>query len=364
MRYYIIAGEASGDLYGHLLIKEINHQDDSAVIRFVGGDRMSSTDAELFRHHKEISFMGYQEVIKNLGTIKRFLDATKKDIQGFNPDKIIYIDFPGFNLKLAEWAKSQSYQNIYFICPKIWAWKKNRYKKIIKYIDEMICIFPFEGAFLKDLGIESKYYGHPLVKSLSNYRHDSAEAVINQIAVLPGSRKQELKYLLPVLSKLATDNQEIEFKFSRVKHIPLSYYTKYLNLDLPNVFLFEESVYQLLQESEAAIVTSGTATLEAAIIGVPQLVVYKTDWASYSIAKKLVQLDYISLPNLINGESLIAELIQTDCTAENIQRKLAEITTADAINQVKAGYDKMRGLLQGDDVMEQIAQDVTTRSIA
>ena len=354
MKYFIIAGEASGDIYGYSIIQSIINQDPQAQFAGIGGDKMNSFEAHSFTSNTAFSVMGYKDVLKNLGKLNNLFKSTKIKIKRFQPDAIIFIDYPGFNLRMAKWAKKNKFRTIFFICPKIWAWKKYRYKSIKSSVDQLISILPFEEKFLENLGIKSQYFGHPLAQKIEAFKRSQNVEKKDQIAILPGSRKQELKAILPIVNQMVKYNNNTKYIISKVKHIPLNFYEKYLDKN-DHYSLSESDSYNILLESSLAVVTSGTATLECALLGTPQVVVYKTDLLSYSIAKRLVQLDYISLPNLILDRGIVRELIQDECTKDNILDELKKLKNKVHLDQVEKDYKKLNNILFDKDAMDKIA---------
>ncbi len=326
MKYYIIAGEASGDLHGSNLIKEIQKLDANADIRCWGGDKMQATGAKLVKHYKELAFMGFVEVIKNLPAILKNIKFCKTDISSFNPDVIIFIDYPGFNLRMAKWAKENNYKTVFYISPQVWAWKENRVKGIKKYIDKMIVILPFEKDFYKKWNYEVEYVGHPLVEVIENFKSQHPEIRIseNTIALLPGSRKQEIQIKLPVMLEASKNFPGYEFVVAKAPSIEDDFYEDFIK-DYANVKMIANETYLLLMKSVAALVTSGTATLETALFGVPEIVCYRAGNISYQIAKRLVKLKFICLVNLIMNREVVRELIQNDLTPEKITTELKKI---------------------------------------
>ena len=326
MKYYIIAGEASGDLHGSNLIKEIQKLDTDANIRCWGGDKMQATGATLVKHYKELAFMGFVEVIKNLPAILKNIKFCKTDISSFNPDVIIFIDYPGFNLRMAKWAKENNYKTVFYISPQVWAWKENRVKGIKKYIDKMIVILPFEKDFYKKWNYEVEYVGHPLVEVIENFKSQHPEIRIseNTIALLPGSRKQEIQIKLPVMLEASKNFPGYEFVVAKAPSIEDDFYEDFIK-DYANVKMIANETYLLLMKSVAALVTSGTATLETALFGVPEIVCYRAGNISYQIAKRLVKLKFICLVNLIMNREVVRELIQNDLTPEKITTELKKI---------------------------------------
>ncbi len=354
MKYYIIAGEASGDLHGSNLIKELRKVDAQANIRCWGGDMMQAAGALLVKHYKELAFMGFTEVIKNLGTILRNLDYCKQDIVTYHPDAVIFIDYPGFNLRIARWAKQQHYKTIYYISPQVWAWKESRVKAIRKTVDKMIVILPFETAFYKKWQYPVNYVGHPLVEVIESIkkqipatdhmpsRSDSSEKII---ALLPGSRKQEILKKLPIMLELSTIYPEHHFIIAQAPGQENSFYEGLLR-DHKNVTAVKNDTYNLLAMSDAALVTSGTATLETALFGVPEVVCYKGSPVSYWIAKRLIKVKYICLVNLIMDKEVVKELIQDELTVENLQKELNLLLYDDTRKaQLQHDYANLKKLL-------------------
>ncbi|HZI68605.1 MAG TPA: lipid-A-disaccharide synthase [Hanamia sp.] len=326
MKYYLIAGEASGDLHGSNLIKEIQKMDTNADIRCWGGDKMKATGATLVKHYKDLAFMGFAEVIKNLPAILRNFKFCKNDISNFKPDVIVFIDYPGFNLRMAKWAKENGFKTVFYISPQVWAWKENRVKNFKRDIDKMIVILPFEKAFFQKWNYEVEYVGHPLADVIENFKSDHPEIKVDEktIALLPGSRKQEINAKLPVMLEATKSFPGYNFVIGKAPSIEDQFYQNFIN-KYPNVNAIANDTYSLLMKSTAALVTSGTATLETALFGVPEIVCYKASNLSYQIAKRLVKLKFICLVNLIMDKEVVRELIQNDLTAENIAIELKKI---------------------------------------
>lgn len=332
MKYYIIAGEASGDLHGANLIKALKVEDKEPLFRFVGGDQMESQVGEKpFLHISEMAFMGFIEVIKNLKTISRNLKKVKEAILDFNPDTLILIDYPGFNIRIASFAKKHNIKVCYYISPKIWAWNQSRVHKIKKVVDHMFCILPFEVDFYKRFNMEVNYVGNPLLDAISSYRFNPNFLTDNNltkrpiIALLPGSRIMEIEKILPDMLGLYYAFPQHQIIIAAAPNLSTSFYQNIIgNLEVPLVF---DQTYDLLKHAEVAVVTSGTATLEAGILKVPQVVVYKANPISVAIARKLIKVKYISLVNLINGFLSVIELIQTECNTSNIKEELGKILT-------------------------------------
>ena len=328
MKYYLIAGERSGDLHASNLMKALLVKDPEAEFRFFGGDYMQAVANTLVVHNRELAFMGFWEVITNLNTISKFIKQCKNDITSYQPDAIILVDYAGFNLKIAKYAKKEGFKVLFYISPKVWAWNQKRALKIKQRVDHMFAILPFEVDFYKGFGWEDvTYVGSPVAEAVENHQVNNnflAEHSLDSnekiIAVLPGSRKQELDHILPTIEQAISDNPQLHFCIAAVKSLPSELYDSVNNLD--NTTLIFDETYDLLAHASAAIVTSGTATLETALWKVPQVVVYKANWFSYNVAKALVKVEFISLVNLIMDKEVIKELIQKDCTASNISNEL------------------------------------------
>lgn len=332
MKYYIIAGETSGDLHGANLIKALKQEDSEATFRIVGGNQMeAAANQKALIHTSEMAFMGFVEVIKNLRTITKNLKKVKEDILAFRPDTVILIDFPGFNLKIASFAKQNHIKTCYYISPKIWAWNQGRVHKIKKIVDHMFCILPFEVDFYKKFGMKVDYVGNPLLDAISSYSYNPNFREQNKlteqpiIALLPGSRKMEIEEILPEMIDLYFSFPKHQLVIAGAPNFDEDYYRRYIgDLDIPVVF---DQTYDLLKNAEAAVVTSGTATLETGILKVPQVVVYKANPISIWLARKLIKVKFISLVNLINNYLSVIELIQNDCTSSNIKDEIGKITT-------------------------------------
>ncbi|MCU0381760.1 MAG: lipid-A-disaccharide synthase [Chitinophagaceae bacterium] len=327
MKYYIIAGEASGDLHGSNLIKEIRKLDPDASVRCWGGDLMQAAGATLVKHYRDLAFMGFVEVVRHLGTILRNMSFCKKDILAFNPDLVIFIDYPGFNIPIAEFAKDKGFKTVYYISPQVWAWKEGRVKTLRKVIDKMLVILPFEKDFYRTWNYEVEYVGHPLVEVVEPFRKsDIASTILDLplIALLPGSRKQEIAAKLPVMLEVTRHFPGYRFAVAQAPSIDDAFIQSFTR-NYPQVEIRKGATYPLLRESSAALVTSGTATLETALIGVPEVVCYKGSPISYAIAKKVIRVKYISLVNLIMDREVVKELIQQDLTVDNLRKELTKI---------------------------------------
>ena len=355
MKYYIIAGEASGDLHGSNLIKELKLLDTQADIRCWGGDKMEAAGATLVKHFRDLAFMGFVEVIVNLRTIFKNLAFCKADILQYKPDVLLLIDYPGFNLRIAEWAKQQGFKVVYYISPQVWAWKANRVKKMKQCIDKMLVILPFEKDYYKTKWQwEVEYVGHPLVQVIDNSEWSMVNgewSIINSenntaiIAVLPGSRKQEIKIKLPIMLDAAKNFPDYHFVVAKAPGVDEGFYNELL-ASYKNVSSVSNRTYDLLGKAKAALVTSGTATLETALFGVPEVVCYKGNAASYQIAKRLIKIKYICLVNLIMDKEVVKELIQDKLTVENITYELNDILYNPARQQqIKKEYADLKNLL-------------------
>jgi len=358
MKYYIIAGEASGDLHGSNLIRELMRLDSSALIRCWGGDKMQEAGGELVKHYRELAFMGFTEVIMNLRTIFQNLKFCKEDILQFKPDALILIDYPGFNLRIAKWAKQQGLftesggKIIYYISPQVWAWKANRVKTMKECIDKMIVILPFEKDYYKTRwNWEVEYSGHPLVEEIERHKAQGTRNKFSDrpiVALLPGSRKQEIAKKLPVMLEVSKDFPDYQFIIAQAPSVDESFYKRFTQ-QYSNVSIANNKTYDLLLQAKAALVTSGTATLETALFGVPEVVCYKGSFLSYQIGKRLVNVKYISLVNLIMDKLVVKELIQNDLTIENLKKELTGLLTDEKrIAEIKADYAALKTLLGQD----------------
>ena len=363
MKYYIIAGEASGDLYGSKLIDEIFSIDKQAEIRFWGGDNMIKSGGYNVKHIKELAFMGFYEVLKNIITIVRNINFCKNDIKEFNPDKIIYIDYPGFNLKICKWAKNNGYKNYYYISPQIWAWKENRIKTIKNNIDKLFVIFPFEKEYYqKKFNMEVEFYGHPLIEQIDNFNSSKEFLKKNKITkereiitLLPGSRLQEINSMLPIFLTLKKHYSNYELIVAGVKNVNKSVYQPAKDLDVKVIY---NQTYDLLYHSKIAIVTSGTASLECALFNVPQIVCYKTSSISYFIGKSLVNISFISLVNIILKKGTVKELIQNDLTEKNLVNELSNLLNDYRVSDIINEYSKIYSMLSIKGTSKKIATSI------
>jgi lipid-A-disaccharide synthase len=324
MKYYLIAGEASGDLHGANLMKAILKNDPEAEFRFWGGDKMQAVGGTLVKHYRELAFMGFVEVLMNILTIRKNFDFCRKELVHFAPDVVVMIDYPGFNLRMAKFVHEKGMKVAFYISPTIWAWKQSRVYKVKKYVDRMMVILPFEKEFYARFDYQADFVGHPLLDELAGEVPVAREDFLKQNdlqdkpigAVLPGSRAQEIKKILPVMAKVADEFPRYQFIVAGVKSVSE---TVYSGFGIPVVF---DQTHALLRQAQAALVASGTATLETALLDVPQVVGYKLNVLSYYVAKLLVHLRFISLVNLILDKEVVKELIQNDFTRVNVAKEL------------------------------------------
>ncbi len=351
MKYYIIAGEASGDLHGSKLITALKEVDSAANFRVWGGDLMEAAGATLNKHYRDLAFMGFWEVVKNLKTILHNFDICKKDILEYQPSVLILIDYPGFNLRMAKWAKKNGIKVFYYISPQIWAWHSSRVHQIKEVVDRMFVILPFEKAFYEKYQVQVDFVGHPLLDSLVDIPLDPDFRQKHQldpkdiIALLPGSRRQEISKMLEKMLAMVAQFPAYQFIIAAAPSIPKTYYQTLLqqaNLENIQVKIVEGNTYQLLRQAKAALVTSGTATLEAALLDVPQVVCYTGNPLSYQIAKRLINVDYISLVNLILNRNLVTELIQNDFNKEKLNTSLQQILQTENAQKIRDGYVELR----------------------
>ena len=363
MKYYIIAGEASGDLHGSNIIKEIKHLDPSASIRAWGGDLMKDAGASLVKHYRDLAFMGFLEVIKNLPTILQNIKFCKQDIDAWQPDVLVLIDYPGFNLRIADWAKKNGFKVVYYIAPQVWAWKENRVKKMKLCIDKMFCILPFEKEYFKNKwNWDVTYVGHPLLPVITSFKSTNPLVTDNKkvIALLPGSRKQEIIKMLPIMLSVTPHFPNYTFMVAQAPGQDAPFYNRFL-MGYSNVTLIKNSTYELLTIADAALVTSGTATLETALFKVPEVVCYKTSNFSYQIAKWLVKIKFISLVNLIMDKEIVQEIIQENLTEQQLTTALRNITENETKrNELMDNYESLHTLLAagGGDASAKVAQEI------
>lgn len=359
MKYYIIAGEASGDLHGSNLIKALMALDSNARIRCWGGDKMAGTGAELVEHYKNTAFMGFIEVLFNLRKILRFISDCKADITSFKPDVLVLIDYPGFNIRIAEWAKKKGMKVVYYITPQVWAWHKSRVHTLGKYTDRLLVILPFEPAFFDQYHYHATYVGHPLLDAINQFQPSETLQKTSKplLALLPGSRKQEIRYILPVMLE-ACRSIEADVALAGAPSISDDIYQSMIEEAglMGKVTLFRNQTYDILAKSDYAWVGSGTATLETALFGVPQIVCYKGHPVSYAIAKRIVKIPYISLVNLIAGKEIVKELIQENLTVSHIIQEMENLQKNK--NDIKEKYKILRDQLGHEGASARTAEEI------
>jgi len=344
LKYFVLAGEASGDKQAALLCKAIFQNDPDASITGWGGEDMTSVGVHITKHYRDLAYMGFVEVIKHIPAILRNFKLCKAEILKLKPDALVLVDYPGFNLRMAAWAHEHNIPVYYYISPQLWAWHTSRVHKIKKAVRRMYVILPFEKEFYAKYGMEAVYIGHPLAMAVPkeiDLIHDFKKGYI---ALLPGSRKHEVELILPVMVELAKLLPEKHFQVAAVSNLPASLYESIISKQ-KNIVVVKDGMHKVLYESEAAIVTSGTATLETALTGTPQVVVYKGNPFSYQIAKRLIKVPYIALVNLVAGKKLVPELIQKECTADNMKQTLLEILKPGNYQDIQAGYIELKKLL-------------------
>ena len=345
MKYYLIAGEASGDLHGANLMKALKEEDPHAEFRFYGGDKMLAEGGTLVKHYGEMAFMGFTEVVMNLRAILRNMKACKADVLSYQPDALVLIDFPGFNLKIAEFARKKGLKVCYYISPKVWAWNQKRVLKIKRDVDKLFCILPFEVDFFKSWGMDVDYVGNPLLDEVAQFKANNNFSIQNKInnkpviALLPGSRRQEIERLLPPMLEMLPHFGDYNFVIAAAPTFDEAYYHQFTGQN--QVTLVFDQTYNLLTVAHAAIVASGTATLETALFHVPQVVVYKGGKISIAIARMLIKIKFISLVNLIMDRPVVAELIQQECNEVNLRKNLTAITAGPAREKMLTDYDSL-----------------------
>ena len=364
MKYYILAGEASGDLHASNLMKAIKEKDPNAEFRFWGGDLMQQQGGALVSHYKERAFMGFFEVLKNLKKILGFIKFCKKDIANFQPDHIIFIDNSGFNLRIAKWAKQQGFNTNYYIAPQVWASRASRVEDIKRDIDKLFVTLPFEESFYKKYNYPVHFVGHPLLDAIGDRKpinelafrkkHQLSDKPI--ITLLPGSRKQEITKMLSVMLKMVAKFPNYQFVIAGAPSQDYTFYEKFLKNK--NVKFITGKTYDLLSVAYAALVTSGTATLETALFKVPQVVCYKGSWISYQIAKRIITLQYISLVNLIMDKEVVTELIQNDFTEKNLEKELKKILQQPKREQIFTDYFTLEQKLGGSGASKRVAEGI------
>jgi lipid-A-disaccharide synthase len=368
MKYYLIAGEASGDLHGSNLIKALRKKDAQAEIRCWGGGLMEAAGGVLVKHYKELAFMGFLEVILNIRTIFNNIRFCKKDIENYRPDVIVFIDYPGFNFQIAKWARKKGFRTQYYISPQIWAWKEGRIKDIKRDIDHLYVILPFEKDFYETKHqYKVDFVGHPLLDAIhdrktileSEFKKQNGLDERPIIALLPGSRKQEIRKMLQIMLSVVENFKAYQFVIAGAPGQDEGFYSSFLRKK--NVHWVNQKTYDLLSVSKAALVTSGTATLETALFKVPEVVCYKGSWISYQIAKRIISLDHISLVNLIMGKAVVKELIQSDLNTSNLTRELEKLLNEKFRNKILQDYEALEQKLGGAGASENTARLIIER---
>jgi lipid-A-disaccharide synthase len=355
MKYFIIAGEASGDLHASNLVKQLRRLDSMAICRGWGGDLMQEQGVEILKPIHELAFMGFVEVVANLPTILRNFKSCKEQILEFKPDVVLCVDYPGFNLRMVEWAKKKGYKTAYYISPTVWAWKENRIEKIRKYVDEMMCILPFEKQFYKERGVPVHYVGHPSVGVIEEEKKKTSHLGHKKvIALLPGSRVQEVNKMLPVMLEAISAFTDYEVVIAQAPNLDRTVFEPFLRKR--HFELLKYQTYDILKVSHLALVTSGTATLEAALFNVPQVVCYIANPISYAIAKRLVKVKYISLVNLILNRESVTELIQQDLTVERLREEIKSLLSdTPRRKQILSDYQELSQQLKEGDASQNAA---------
>ena len=365
MKYYLIAGEASGDLHGANLMRALAEIDPQAQIRFRGGDRMEADAGKLIKHNRDLAFMGFWEVVTNLRTILRNIDLCKGDITAYQPDALIFIDYPGFNMRIAKWAKQQGIPTHYYISPQIWAWKENRIKAIRRDVDAMYVILPFEKDFYEGKHQYPVHFvGHPLLDAIAARREVSMEVFKREnglderpiIALLPGSRKQEIAKMLSVMLSVVGSYHTYQFVIAGAPSLGYDFYRQFIREE--KVHFVSGKTYDLLSHAPAALVPSGTATLETALFRVPEVVCYRGNWISYQIAKRVISLKYISLVNLIMDAPVVTELIQGDLNTRNLKVELDKLLDPAYRDKLQRDYQALRERLGNEGASRRTAQAI------
>ena len=365
MKYYLIAGEASGDLHGANLMRALAEIDPQAQFRFWGGDRMEAVGGKLIKHYRDLAFMGFWEVVTNLRTILRNIDLCKGDITAYQPDALIFIDYPGFNMRIAKWAKQQGIPTHYYISPQIWAWKENRIKAIRRDVDAMYVILPFEKDFYEGKHQYPVHFvGHPLLDAIAARREVSMEVFKREnglderpiIALLPGSRKQEIAKMLSVMLSVVGSYHPYQFVIAGAPSLGYDFYRQFIREE--NVHFVSGKTYDLLSHAHAALVTSGTATLETALFRVPEVVCYRGNWISYQIAKRVISLKYISLVNLIMDAPVVTELIQGELNTRNLKVELDKLLDPAYRDKLQRDYQALRERLGNKGASRRTAQAI------
>jgi lipid-A-disaccharide synthase len=353
VKYYILTGEASGDLHASNLVKALRRADEMATFRAWGGNHLQEAGVQPVKHIRDLAFMGFVEVLANLPAILRNFNFCKKDILDFKPDLLILVDYPGFNMRMAEWAKKRGMKTVYYITPQVWAWKQKRAFKLGRISDLILTILPFEKEFFKTFEVDAHYVGHPLLDALANFTKPNPE--VGRVAILPGSRKMEIRNMLPVMLEAADSFPNYRFVIAGAPSVDKAYYESFLQgRNIPVVF---GKTYSIIAESQAAWVTSGTATLETALLGTPQVVCYRGNPISYQIVKRWIRVPYISLVNLVINKMLVRELIQNELNPENLRSELNRLMHENPYTKdIENGYRELREKLGGEGASRRAAE--------
>lgn len=351
---YIVAGEASGDLHGANLVAELLKSYPNLKIDAWGGDRMRAAGANVEKHYKELAFMGFIEVLKNLKTIFKNFKLLKQTLLEKRPKTVVLIDYPGFNLRMAKWLKKNGFYVIYYIAPQAWAWKEGRVKELAAFTDELLVILPFEEDFFRSRGVHTEFVGHPLLNELEKLPYTYTPK--NKITLLPGSRKQEVVEILPKMLLMIPKFSDYEFVLAGMSHLGNDFYSSIIK-ERPVSIIWNDS-RSALENASAALVSSGTATLETALLGVPQIVCYKGSWLNYQIGKRLIKVPYISLVNLIFGTKIVTELVQNNLNEKNLFEELQSILTSEKRIHIQENYSKLKLMLGEKNASKIVAQKI------
>lgn len=352
-KIFIVSGEASGDLHGAELVKQLLLQKPNLEIYAWGGDKMEAARAKILKHYKDLAFMGFWEVLKNLGTIFKNFKQIKSEIKQIQPDAIILIDYPGFNMRLLPWLFAHQFKIYYYIAPQAWAWKAKRSHQLAKYLNHLFVILPFEFEFFKKYHIPVSFVGHPLLQSIEN---ENIEKKGNCVAILPGSRKQEIESILPVLLQMKDHFPNYSFQIAALGYLGADYYQKFIKDK--DVELIWDAPLEVLKRADLALVASGTATLQAALLDTPQIVCYKTTPINYFLAKKLIQVPYISLVNLIMQKEVVKELIQDDLNPTLLCQEMKALLIGDKKEVLLTEYQKLKIAIGSKNASELVAKHI------
>jgi lipid-A-disaccharide synthase len=352
-KIFIIAGEASGDLHGAEFVKELLALNPHLEIYAWGGDKMQAAGAKILKHYKDLAFMGFWEVLKNLVTIFKNFKQIKSEIKQIQPDAVVLIDYPGFNMRLLPWLYAHQFKIYYYIAPQAWAWKAKRSHQLARYVNHLFVILPFEFEFFKKYDIPVSFVGHPLLQSIEN---ENIEKKGNCIAILPGSRKQEIEAILPILLQTTEKFKDYTFQIAALSYLGPSYYQKFT--ENKRVELIWDNPLKVLKDAELALVASGTATLQAALLDTPQIVCYKTNKINYYLAKKLIKVPYISLVNLIMQKEVVKELIQDDLNPTQLYQEMKALLIGNKREVLLMEYQKLKTAIGSKNASETVAKHI------